>query len=146
MNLIGPPTEPPPCAQWWQGPTLVQAIDSLKPSARDVHKPLRLPVTDVFKSTRGGAALGGRLAGGALKVGLFYAGELPGVYNARVCIQHERAILLLHACGCLQECAIRKLEQFVCGTVSWSIPCMQAGDEGPAAARQPCWHSQERGV
>ena len=72
VNLIGPPTEPA-LAQWWQGPTLVQAIDSLKPSARDVHKPLRLPVTDVFKSARGGAALGGRLAGGALKVGLFYA-------------------------------------------------------------------------
>jgi elongation factor 1 alpha-like protein len=48
----------------------VRAIDSFKPSARDVHKPLRLPVTDVFKSARGGAALGGRLAGGALKVGL----------------------------------------------------------------------------
>lgn len=68
-NLVGPPTEPA-LADWWHGSTLVQIIDGFKPSARDVHKPLRLPVTDVFKSARGGAALGGRLAGGALKVHL----------------------------------------------------------------------------
>lgn len=66
-NLVGTPAEPA-LAGWWHGATLVQAIDAFKPSARDVHKPLRLPVTDVFKSARGGAALGGRLAGGALKV------------------------------------------------------------------------------
>ena len=67
QNLIGPPTEPA-LADWWRGPTVVQAIDAFKPGARDANKPLRLPVTDVFKSARGGAALGGRLAGGALKV------------------------------------------------------------------------------
>ena len=66
-NLVGTPAEPA-LAGWWHGATLVRAIDGFKPSARDVHKPLRLPVTDVFKSARGGAALGGRLAGGALKV------------------------------------------------------------------------------
>ncbi len=66
-NLVGTPAEPA-LAGWWHGPTLVQAIDGFKPTARDASKPLRLPVTDVFKSARGGAALGGRLAGGALKV------------------------------------------------------------------------------
>ena len=66
-NLAGPPTEPN-LASWWRGPSVVQAIDAMKPSTHDVDKPLRLPVTDVFKGTRGGAALGGRLIAGALKV------------------------------------------------------------------------------
>ena len=68
-NLVGPPTEPK-LASWWRGPSVVQAIDAMKPSTHDVDKPLRLPVTDVFKGARGSAALGGRLVAGALKVGL----------------------------------------------------------------------------
>lgn len=66
-NLVGPPTEPQ-LASWWRGPSVVQAIDAMKPSTHDVDKPLRLPVTDVFKGARGSAALGGRLVAGALKV------------------------------------------------------------------------------
>ena len=66
-NLVGPPAEPQ-LASWWRGPSVVQAIDAMKPGTYDVDKPLRLPVTDVFKGARGSAALGGRLVAGALKV------------------------------------------------------------------------------
>ena len=66
-NLVGAPSVPQ-LASWWRGPSVVQAIDAMKPSTHDVDKPLRLPVTDVFKGARGSAALGGRLVAGALKV------------------------------------------------------------------------------
>ena len=78
-NLVRPPAEPA-LAGWWHGCTVLQTVDAFKPGARDVNKPLRLPVTDVFKSARGGAALGGRLAGGALKV----PASKPSACNALV--------------------------------------------------------------
>lgn len=52
-----------------QGPCVVDAINAFKPSDRATSKPFRLPITDVFKGQRGGISVGGKLEGGAVKVG-----------------------------------------------------------------------------
>lgn len=53
-----------------QGPSVLQAIDAFKPSERATNKPFRMPITDVFKGQRGGISVGGKLEGGAVKVGI----------------------------------------------------------------------------
>lgn len=53
---------------WYQGPTLVQAIDSLKPPERPVGKPLRVSVNDVFRG-QGGHCIGGRVETGMVQSG-----------------------------------------------------------------------------
>ncbi|WIA29533.1 hypothetical protein OEZ86_012032 [Tetradesmus obliquus] len=68
QNLVAPPSEPL-LLRWWQGPTLVQAIDAFKPKPRNTGAPLRMPVHDVFKARQGGVCVGGKLEGGALKPG-----------------------------------------------------------------------------
>ena len=52
-----------------QGPSVVAAINAFKPSERATSKPFRMPITDVFKGQRGGISVGGKLEGGAVKVG-----------------------------------------------------------------------------
>lgn len=52
-----------------QGPSVVEAINAFKPSERATSKPFRMPITDVFKGQRGGISVGGKLEGGAVKVG-----------------------------------------------------------------------------
>ena len=39
---------------------------------RDILRPLRLPINDVFKGDRGGQSIGGKLEAGALKVSLSF--------------------------------------------------------------------------
>jgi elongation factor 1-alpha len=34
---------------WYKGPTLLEALDSLKPPKRPTHKPLRIPIQDAYK-------------------------------------------------------------------------------------------------
>ena len=46
-----------------------QAIDHFKPTNRLLEKPLRLPVADVQRSGKAGVTVGGKLEGGALRVG-----------------------------------------------------------------------------
>ena len=52
-----------------QGPSVVGAINAFKPSERGTNRPFRLPISDVFKGQRGGLSVGGKLEGGAVKVG-----------------------------------------------------------------------------
>ena len=56
---------------WYKGGTLVDAIDKFEPVRRKLDKPLRLCVSDVFKSlTLGGdLAIAGKLITGSLAVG-----------------------------------------------------------------------------
>ncbi|DBA92996.1 TPA: hypothetical protein ACH3X2_003338 [Trebouxia sp. C0005] len=67
QNLVKPPTEPE--LSWFKGPSVVAAINAFKPSERATSKPFRMPITDVFKGQRGGISVGGKLEGGAVKVG-----------------------------------------------------------------------------
>ncbi|KAH7297984.1 hypothetical protein KP509_25G022100 [Ceratopteris richardii] len=55
---------------WYRGPTLLQALDSLEPPVRNVAKPFRLPIAEIFKSrTLGQAVVSGKVEGGAVKIG-----------------------------------------------------------------------------
>ena len=60
---IHPATAPLLC------PAPAQAIDAFSPTHRLVEKPLRLPVSDVVRGGKAGVTVGGKLEGGALRVG-----------------------------------------------------------------------------
>ncbi|OVA18984.1 Elongation factor [Macleaya cordata] len=58
-------------SSWYQGPYLLDALDSLQPPIRDISKPLRMPICDVIKShSLGQVAASGKLESGALRSGL----------------------------------------------------------------------------
>ena len=54
---------------WYNGPTLLEALDAIEPPPRLVDKPLRLPIQDVFSITGAGTVVTGRVESGVLKVG-----------------------------------------------------------------------------
>jgi elongation factor 1-alpha len=61
--------KPSPNLKWYTGPTLIQALDSLKVPEKPTNKPLRLPVQDVYSITGIGTVPVGRIETGVLKVG-----------------------------------------------------------------------------
>jgi len=67
-NLTAPPKEAQ-LSQWFQGPTIIQAIDGLKPPTREVSLPTRYCVHDVFKGMGGNMCVSGKLIGGMVKAG-----------------------------------------------------------------------------
>eukprot|EP01012_Entosiphon_sulcatum_P046046 TRINITY_DN6167_c0_g1_i1.p1 TRINITY_DN6167_c0_g1~~TRINITY_DN6167_c0_g1_i1.p1 ORF type:complete len:479 (-),score=127.90 TRINITY_DN6167_c0_g1_i1:132-1568(-) len=60
--------ENPELCKWYSGPTLLEAIDSLQPPVRLVNYPLRLCISDVFKSTTTGITIGGKIETGKIAV------------------------------------------------------------------------------
>ncbi len=52
---------------WWDGPTLLEALDNLTPPEQPIDKPLRIPVQDVFNISGIGAVVVGRVESGTLK-------------------------------------------------------------------------------
>merc|ERR1712156_1310045 len=55
---------------WSSGPTLLQALDNLRPPKRPVDKPLRLPLQDVYKIGGIGTVPVGRVETGSIKAGM----------------------------------------------------------------------------
>ena len=55
---------------WYNGPTLLETLDNLKPPKRPVDKPLRLPLQDVYKIGGIGTVPVGRVETGLLKPGM----------------------------------------------------------------------------
>jgi elongation factor 1-alpha len=55
--------------KWYSGPTLLEALDTLKPVELPTGLPLRLPIQDVFTITGIGTVPCGRIETGVLKVG-----------------------------------------------------------------------------
>ena len=66
-NLTRPPADPR-LSGWWPGPTLAAAIDRLPVGVAALDKPLRMPVSEVGKASRGGVSVTGKLEAGALQV------------------------------------------------------------------------------
>ena len=64
-NLI----ERSPNMPWYDGPTLVEALDMLQPPPKPVDKPLRVPIQDVYAISGVGTVPVGRVETGVLKVG-----------------------------------------------------------------------------
>ncbi|TKY60095.1 HBS protein [Spatholobus suberectus] len=69
QNLVASPSDA--CFKnWYGGPYLLDAIDSLKPPTREFSKPLLVPICDVIKSTvLGQVSACGKLEAGALRSG-----------------------------------------------------------------------------
>ncbi len=64
-NLI----ERSPNMPWYDGPTLVEALDMLQPPPKPIDKPLRIPIQDVYSISGVGTVPVGRVETGVLKVG-----------------------------------------------------------------------------
>ncbi len=64
-NLI----ERSPNMPWYNGPTLVEALDSLKVPGKPVDKPLRIPIQNVYTISGVGTVPVGRVETGVLRVG-----------------------------------------------------------------------------
>ncbi len=58
-----------PNTPWYNGPTLLEALDMLEPPPRPVDKPFRMPIQDVFTITGVGTVVVGRVETGVIKVG-----------------------------------------------------------------------------
>ncbi len=54
---------------WYNGPTLIGALDMLKPPEMPIDKPLRIPIEDVYSISGVGTVPVGRVLTGTLKVG-----------------------------------------------------------------------------
>jgi elongation factor 1-alpha len=65
--------------KWYNGPTLLEAFDTLVIPEKPVDKPLRLPVQDVYTITGIGTVPVGRVETGVLKTGDNIIFEPPGV-------------------------------------------------------------------
>ena len=63
---------------WWDGPTLVDALNALKVPEKPVNLPLRIPIQDVYSITGIGTVPVGRVETGVLKVGDKVIFEPPG--------------------------------------------------------------------
>ncbi len=64
---------------WYNGPTVFEAFDLLKPPEKLVDKPLRIPIQDVYSIKGVGTVPVGRVESGVLKVGDKVIFEPPGI-------------------------------------------------------------------
>ena len=55
---------------WYKGPTLLEALDNIHPPKRPTHKPLRIPIQDIYKIGGIGTVAVGRVETGIMKVGM----------------------------------------------------------------------------
>jgi bifunctional enzyme CysN/CysC len=53
---------------WWNGPTVLEALDQFQPAVRPVGQPLRLPIQDIYRFDNR-RILAGRVESGSVKVG-----------------------------------------------------------------------------
>lgn len=59
-----------PAAAWYKGATLIEALEASGPSAaRALQKPLRMAISEIFRSQQGSQAIGGRIDTGTMQVG-----------------------------------------------------------------------------
>ncbi|OTA62389.1 hypothetical protein K449DRAFT_414523 [Hypoxylon sp. EC38] len=56
-------------ASWYNGKTLVEELESSEPMARALHKPLRLTISEVYRSTQSPVTVSGRIDAGSLQTG-----------------------------------------------------------------------------
>jgi elongation factor 1-alpha len=77
---------------WYNGPTLVEALDSLSVPPAPIDKPLRIPIQDVFTISGIGTVPVGRVETGVLKVGdtvVFMPGGMRGEVKS-IEMHHEQ--------------------------------------------------------
>jgi len=64
---------------WYKGTTLLEALDSLEPPKRLRDKPLRLPVSDIYKISGIGTVPVGRVETGVLRPGMIITFAPSGI-------------------------------------------------------------------
>jgi bifunctional enzyme CysN/CysC len=57
-----------PNTPWWQGPTVIQALDEFEATPAPIHQPVRFPIQDVYRFDER-RILAGRVESGTLRVG-----------------------------------------------------------------------------
>ncbi|KAJ8540522.1 hypothetical protein K7X08_032509 [Anisodus acutangulus] len=94
QNLVTSPSDAR-LLSWFQGPCLLDAVDSLQPPQRDYSKPILMPICDLVKSpSQGQVSVCGKLETGALQTGdkvlVMPSREMATVrsleHNSQVCI------------------------------------------------------------
>ncbi|KAI1473241.1 P-loop containing nucleoside triphosphate hydrolase protein [Daldinia caldariorum] len=58
-----------PAASWFSGRTLVEELENSEPMARALNKPLRLTISEVYRTTQSPVTVSGRIDAGSLQVG-----------------------------------------------------------------------------
>jgi elongation factor 1-alpha len=71
--------EKSPSLPWWDGPTLLEALDMTVPPERPTNRPLRLPLQDVYKIGGIGTVPVGRVETGVIKAGMEVLFAPPGI-------------------------------------------------------------------
>ncbi|PFH52608.1 hypothetical protein AMATHDRAFT_139460 [Amanita thiersii Skay4041] len=56
-------------SMWYSGPALVDLLNKLEPPTRDITAPLRIPISNVFKSQGSSTGVLGRICSGIVQVG-----------------------------------------------------------------------------
>jgi len=78
---------------WYDGPTLIEALDEFEVPPKPVDKPLRLPIQDVYTITGVGTVPVGRIETGKLKVGDTVVFMPPGLVGEVKSIEmHHRPL------------------------------------------------------
>ncbi|KAK3384233.1 P-loop containing nucleoside triphosphate hydrolase protein [Lasiosphaeria ovina] len=60
---------PDPTASWYTGPSLVEELENSEPSARALAKPLRMTISEVFRTPQSPISISGRIDAGSLQAG-----------------------------------------------------------------------------
>jgi elongation factor 1 alpha-like protein len=58
-----------PAASWYTGPTLVDELENSEPNARALEKPLRMSISEVYRTMQSPVTVSGRLDAGSLQMG-----------------------------------------------------------------------------
>ncbi|KAI1493889.1 hypothetical protein F5X96DRAFT_676780 [Biscogniauxia mediterranea] len=66
-NMVKRSSEPK--ASWYTGKTLIEELESSEPMARALNKPLRMTISEVFRSTQSPLTISGRIDAGSLQTG-----------------------------------------------------------------------------
>jgi elongation factor 1 alpha-like protein len=66
-NLVRRSTDP--AASWYAGPTLVEELENSEPNARALAKPLRMTISEVYRTMQSPVTVSGRIDAGSLQTG-----------------------------------------------------------------------------
>ncbi|OAA61084.1 translation elongation factor ef-1 [Niveomyces insectorum RCEF 264] len=66
-NLVAKSTDP--AAAWYAGTTLMEELEKSEPLARALDKPLRLPISEAYKTAASAVTVAGRIEAGSLQLG-----------------------------------------------------------------------------
>ncbi|KAL2263616.1 hypothetical protein VTK26DRAFT_5978 [Humicola hyalothermophila] len=66
-NLVRKSSDP--AAAWYTGPTLIEELENSEPSARALAKPLRMTVSEVYRTIQSPVTVSGRIDAGSLQTG-----------------------------------------------------------------------------